>query len=126
MIYRTHGTDGFSVSVIGFGALALGNVFPEVSPSGDASLVGQAVIPVWHPAPSSVRTAAAQVIAACRKRNVDAASLAIWTCLRNTKAATTLVGLSNGSELGSSCAALTLQLDDELLSEIHDIIAPRA
>jgi L-galactose dehydrogenase len=87
-------------------------------------LLGGGPIPAWHPAPMSVRSAAARVLVACRKRNVDAATLAIWSCLQNTIAATTLVGLANGSQLESSCAALTLQPDQELLSEVWKIISP--
>jgi L-galactose dehydrogenase len=87
-------------------------------------LLGGGPIPDWHPAPPPVRTAAAQVVAACRKRNVDTATLAIWTCLQNPTAASTLVGLANESQLESSCAALTLQPDEELLREIEQIIAP--
>jgi L-galactose dehydrogenase len=43
MQYRTLGKTGLSVSAIGFGASTLGNVFAEISPSGDATLVGRAI-----------------------------------------------------------------------------------
>src|SRR5665213_1403279 len=43
MQYRALGKTGLSVSAIGFGASTLGNVFAEIPPSGDATLVGKAI-----------------------------------------------------------------------------------
>jgi L-galactose dehydrogenase len=43
MRYRTLGNTGVSISVIGFGGSPLGNVFGEISSSGDSRLIGAAI-----------------------------------------------------------------------------------
>ncbi len=86
-------------------------------------LIGSS-IPDWHPAPQSVRVAAADVKSACQKREVDPATVAVWRCLQHPMVASTLVGMADVSQVASSCTALEFQPDDDLLATITEAISP--
>lgn len=69
-----------SVGVINASALGMGLLTPEGPPS-------------WHPAPQGLRNACASAVAACASQGKDVSALAIAQSLRETRVATTLVGM---------------------------------
>jgi L-galactose dehydrogenase len=87
-------------------------------------LLSEDSIPKWHPSPESVRQAARQTMQLCRESNIDPATLAVWRCIEHPQVASTLVGMADVTQLDSSCAALDLQPDDDLLDAVTAVIAP--
>jgi L-galactose dehydrogenase len=87
-------------------------------------LLGGGPIPEWHPAPETIRAVARSVVAECRGRSIDPATLAVWKCLQHPVTASTLVGMANASEVASSCAALEFQPEEDLLTAITESIHP--
>ena len=58
------------------------------------------------------------------REQADLAFLAMQFALREERIATTLVGTSSADKMRRNIEALTAPLDDELLSEVWDILAP--
>ncbi len=80
--------------------------------------------PAWHPAPSAVKRAGAEVVELCRRRGVDPSVIALRFCLDHKDVSTTLVGMSNAIEVERNIGALEIETDAELLAEIDGIVAP--
>lgn len=80
--------------------------------------------PAWHPAPSAVQRAGAEVVDLCRRRGVDPSVIALRFCLDHKDVSTTLVGMSNAIEVKRNINALDIKTDAELLAEIDGIVAP--
>jgi len=87
-------------------------------------LLGEAPIPAWHPAPQSVRHAAAQVRQLCRRHNLNPAHVALRYCLQHPYVATTLVGVTSAEQVRTNLQALDLQLEQTLLDEIEALVRP--
>src|SRR5438270_5586459 len=80
--------------------------------------------PMWHPAPESVKEAAAKIVQLCESRGVDVTTLALRFCLDYPHVASTLVGMSSPAEVEQNLKAFDFRVDPELLSDIEEILAP--
>jgi len=80
--------------------------------------------PNWHPASDMVKATCAQAAAHCRSQGTDIAQLAIQFSLANPNIATTLVGTSKPEKLKKNVEWLEEPIDETLLAEVHDILAP--
>jgi L-galactose dehydrogenase len=80
--------------------------------------------PAWHPAPQSVKDAAARIVQLCSDRGVDVTTLALRFCLDYPHVASTLAGMSSRSEVEQNLKAFDFRIDTELLSEIEEVLAP--
>jgi L-galactose dehydrogenase len=80
--------------------------------------------PGWHPAPAPVREAAGRIVALCRTRGIDPATLALRFCLEHPGVTSTLVGISTRAQVAAALKALALELDTDLLEEIRRIAGP--
>ncbi|MFL6414348.1 MAG: aldo/keto reductase [Bryobacteraceae bacterium] len=87
-------------------------------------LLSGSPIPTWHPAPASVRRAAADIIDFCRKHKLDPAVLALRFCIEHPYVASTLVGMSTREQVESNLKALTFEIEPALLHQIQEIAAP--
>lgn len=100
----------------------------------DLGLVGAAAVHLgilsehgpqpWHPAPAEIKEAGKQIVEACRRRGVSAATLAVWFTLQHPAMASVLVGMPRRGELESNLRAMNFQPDPELLKEVQAIAAP--
>jgi L-galactose dehydrogenase len=80
--------------------------------------------PKWHPAPEPFTQACRRAVEHCRHRGVDLEVLALRYVLQDARIASTLVGMSNVREVDVNLRALQEPLDQELLAEVHAILAP--
>lgn len=87
-------------------------------------LLSGSEIPEWHPAPMSVRKAAADVVALCRERGFDPVLVALRFCIGHPYVASTLVGMSTCEQVESNLKALNFEISPALLAQIQRVIAP--
>ncbi|MDQ2777846.1 MAG: aldo/keto reductase [Acidobacteriota bacterium] len=80
--------------------------------------------PPWHPAQAEVKEAGARVVALCESRGVDPVVVAIRFTANHPLIASTLVGMPRRAEVEDNVAALGNAIDQELLDEIDEIVAP--
>jgi L-galactose dehydrogenase len=80
--------------------------------------------PEWHPAPPALKEAAARAAAHCRARGKSLAALALSVSLRIPGISTMLVGMPTEDQVRKNVAALDAPLDEELLAEVSEILAP--
>jgi L-galactose dehydrogenase len=80
--------------------------------------------PDWHPAPQYVKAAAAEAVKLCGSRGVDVTTVALRFCLDYPRVTSTLVGMSNSSEVEQNLRALDFEIDRGLLSDLEAIMAP--
>jgi L-galactose dehydrogenase len=86
-------------------------------------LLSGSPVPDWHPAPATVRQAAAEVLALCRKQDVDAAKVAIGFSAAHPSVSTTLVGISSSEQVHGCIDALQLRASPSLLADVERIVA---
>jgi L-galactose dehydrogenase len=80
--------------------------------------------PEWHPAPAELKAACARAAAYCEQRDADLSRLALQFAVANEAIATTLVGTANPENLKKNAAWIEEPLDEELLAEVQQILAP--
>jgi L-galactose dehydrogenase len=80
--------------------------------------------PSWHPAPREVKEAATKIVQLCASRGVDVTTLSLRFCLDYPRVSSTLVGMSSPAEVEQNLKAFDFKLDQELLSDIEEILAP--
>jgi aryl-alcohol dehydrogenase-like predicted oxidoreductase len=80
--------------------------------------------PAWHPASDKIKAACAKAAAHCRSKGADIAKLAVQFTLSNPDIATTLVGTSKSEKIESNVKWLEEPIDQELLTEVQEILAP--
>jgi aryl-alcohol dehydrogenase-like predicted oxidoreductase len=80
--------------------------------------------PDWHPASYKIKSACAKAAAHCRSKGADIAKLAVQFTLSNPDIATTLVGTSKPEKIESNVKWLEEPIDQELLAEVQEILAP--
>lgn len=95
------------VGLINAAAVALG----LLTPAGPS-------IEIDHPATSTIRAAAAQMIALCEGRGVDVAFVANQYSIQRSGCATTLIGTGKSGHLRSAVAATDMELDEGLLDDL--------
>jgi L-galactose dehydrogenase len=77
-----------------------------------------------HPAPASVKSAGAQVVARLEAAGLDPAVAAVAYSLTHPYAASMLVGMSTVKEVSANLQALDMQIAPEVLADIDKIIEP--
>ncbi|MGA8026162.1 MAG: aldo/keto reductase [Bryobacteraceae bacterium] len=65
--------------------------------------------PPWHPASEQVKQAGARIVALCQARGVDPVTVALRFCLAHPYVSSTLVGMSNPSEVEHNLGAIDLE-----------------
>jgi L-galactose dehydrogenase len=87
-------------------------------------LLGGAAVPSWHPAPDTVKAAAAEVVALCRAHGMEPATVALRACLDHDAAASTFMGFKCVEQVDRALDALTFETPAELAEAIQAVIAP--
>lgn len=80
--------------------------------------------PEWHPAPEAIKAACRLAVEHCQSKGASIEKLAVQFALANPRIATTLVGTSNAENIESNVQWLEEPLDEELLSEVEELLAP--
>lgn len=80
--------------------------------------------PNWHPASEEVCEAARKAAEFCRAHGEDLAEVALRFCLRYTRVASTLVGMSTTEHVHKNLHALSTSGDDEILNRVSAILTP--
>ena len=80
--------------------------------------------PKWHPAPAAIRDACARAVAHCHRRKVSLPQLALQFATSHRDITTTLVGTSHPKKIKESVKCIDQPLDQSLLTEVQDILAP--
>jgi L-galactose dehydrogenase len=80
--------------------------------------------PDWHPAPPRVKEICARAAAHCKAKGSDIAKLAVQYSVANPDIATTLVGTSKAEHIEKNARWIEEPLDEELLREVLEILAP--
>jgi L-galactose dehydrogenase len=80
--------------------------------------------PKWHPAPSKIRELCAKAVQHCQKRKTSMPRLALQFATSHRDISTTLVGTSNAKKVKESVRCIDEPLDQSLLTEVQDILAP--
>lgn len=95
----------------------------NAAPLGMGLLTGKGP-PKWHPAPAKVRDICAKAVDYCKKKKVSLPRLALQFATSHRDIATTLVGTSNARKVKENVQCLKSPLDQSLLAEVQDILAP--
>lgn len=80
--------------------------------------------PDWHPAPAELKAACTRAAEHCRAKGADLSRLALQFAVANPAIATTLVGTASPENLKKNAAWIEEPLDQELLAEVQQILAP--
>jgi L-galactose dehydrogenase len=112
---------------------SLGDLIPYLKAKGvgiiNAAPVGMGLFteqgaPAWHPASEAVRKECRKAVRHCATKGVNIVKLAIQYCCSNPDIATTLVGTPSPKEILEDIASANEPLDESLLAEVLDILAP--
>lgn len=95
----------------------------NASPTGMGLLTARGA-PDWHPAPEAVRATCRRAVQHCQSRGVDIVQLAMQFSCANPDIATTLVGTANPQNIRDNIAYVKQPLDQDLLTEVLDILKP--
>jgi L-galactose dehydrogenase len=87
-------------------------------------LLTQRGAPGWHPATADIRATCARAADWCKQKGVDIAQLAMQFALSNPDVQTTLSGTANPDNLKKNVAWIEQPIDQELLSEVLEILKP--
>ena len=80
--------------------------------------------PKWHPAPARMRDLCARAVEHCRKRKRSLPHLALQFATSHRDITTTLLGCAHAKTLKQSVRCLDEPLDQSLLTEVQDLLAP--
>jgi len=95
----------------------------NASPTGMGLLTSRGA-PSWHPASQVIRDGCRKVVQHCQARGVDIVKLAVQFCCANPDIATTLVGTANPHNIAANIAYANEPMDEALLAEVMEILAP--
>lgn len=95
----------------------------NASPTG-MGLLTERGAPAWHPASKAIQEGCRKAVAHCKTRGVDVVKLAVQFCLANPDIATTLVGTARANNIRDNIAYANEPLDQVLLAELLEILAP--
>jgi L-galactose dehydrogenase len=95
----------------------------NASPLG-MGLLTENETPAWHPASAAIKAACAQAASYCRARGANIAQLALQFSVSQPDIATTLVGIANPQQIITNVQWLCETIDQELLAEVQNILAP--
>ena len=89
-----------------------------------ARLLTNAPLPEWHKATDSVRKICKQAAQHCTAAGVDIAKLALQYSIANENMTTCITGSANPGRVAQWCQWLQEPLDQQLVKEVQDILAP--
>ena len=89
-----------------------------------ARLLTNAPLPEWHTATDSVRETCKQAAQHCTAAGVDIAKLALQYSIANENMTTCITGSANPGRVAQWCEWLQEPLDQQLVKEVQDILAP--
>jgi aryl-alcohol dehydrogenase-like predicted oxidoreductase len=89
-----------------------------------ARLLTNAPLPAWLKEPEEVKAAARLAAAACAKRGVDIAQLALQFSVANPDITTTVAGSANPENIRKWARWIAEPIDQDLLREVQTIFAP--
>ncbi len=89
-----------------------------------ARLLTEQPLPKWHKATPQVRAIAKQAADHCRSRGVDIAQLAVQFSIAHPALTTCIVGSANPENVKKWVEWAALPLDQQLLSEVQQILRP--
>ena len=89
-----------------------------------ARLLTNDQLPPWHKATPEVRATAQKAAAHCRSRGVDIAQLALQFSVANPEISTCVTGSANPARVREWAKWIEQPLDQTLLKEVQDILAP--
>jgi aryl-alcohol dehydrogenase-like predicted oxidoreductase len=89
-----------------------------------ARLLTNAPLPDWLKEPEEVKAAARKAAAHCQSRGVDIAQLALQFSIANPDITTTVAGSANPDNIRKWSQWAAAPIDETLLREVQDILAP--
>lgn len=89
-----------------------------------ARLLTNAPLPEWHKATPDVRDVCKKAADHCTAAGVDIAKLALQYSVANQAMTTCVTGSANPERVAQWCEWLRDPLDDQLVKEVQDILAP--
>ena len=95
----------------------------NASPTGMGLLTSRGV-PDWHPASKTIQDGCRKAVQHCESKGVDIVKLAVQFCCANPDIATTLVGTANPQNIRDNIAYANEPMDETLLAEVMEILAP--
>lgn len=95
----------------------------NASPTGMGLLTARGA-PAWHPASKAIQDGCRKAVQHCQARGVDIVKLAVQFCCAQPDIATTLVGTANPQNIRDNIAYANEPLDETLLAEVMEILAP--
>ncbi len=95
----------------------------NASPTG-MGLLTERGVPGWHPASSRIQDGCRKAVQHCQAKGEDIVKLAVQFCLAHPDIATTLVGTARPANIRANIAYANEPMNEELLAEILDILAP--
>jgi len=81
-------------------------------------------VPAWHPAPTPIRNAGAEVVALCTRRGASATRLALQFALAEPGIHSTLVGTASASNMSANLSCVGEPPDAELLAAAQRLLEP--
>lgn len=89
-----------------------------------ARLLTNAPLPAWHKATPEVREVCKRAAEHCTNAGVDIAKLALQFSIANEDMTTCITGSANPQRVAQWCDWLNDPLDQQLVSEVQEILAP--
>ena len=89
-----------------------------------ARLLSDSKLPAWHKSTPSVREVAAKAAQHCRQAGSDIAKLALQFSVANPAFASCVTGSANPERVAQWCDWLEEPIDQKLLAEVQQILAP--
>ena len=100
----------------GFGLMNAGPLLQRI--------LSDAPPPDWHRSSPAVKAMQPALLRLCRNYGLNLSDVAIRFAVNHPDIATTIVGLSETRHVKQNLQALDLQIPEELLAEIHKLVAP--
>ena len=107
-----------------FPLLETGNIGVINASPLSMGLLTQRGAPDWHPAPREIQDACRRAAALCQEKGASLEKLALQFAVSNPHLATTLVGTSKAENIRQNIAWIGEPMDEELLREVLEIMAP--
>ncbi|MCB1130699.1 MAG: aldo/keto reductase [Verrucomicrobiae bacterium] len=95
----------------------------NASPTGMGLLTPRGA-PDWHPASVAIQEGCRKAVRHCESRGVDIVKLAVQFSCSHPDIATTLVGTARKENILSNIAYVNEPMDEQLLAEVLEILAP--
>ena len=89
-----------------------------------ARLLTSAPLPDWHKATPEVREVAAKAVEHCKNKGTDIAKLALQYSVAKEEFASCVTGSANPNRVAQWCDWLEEPLDEQLVSEVKEILKP--